>query len=154
TPRGTSSVDVDQGCVVEPLPKSRADDGWMNQAGTLAADLDLNNKTRVPQKVNGKMAGTTALPLLDRHQSGHQRAFLKVQDGCDAHCTYCIIPKLRPRLWSKPIHDAVDEANRLVAAGHVELVLTGIFLGAYGQPTALRRRQDAGTAPIAGLIDA
>ncbi|HSV16660.1 MAG TPA: radical SAM protein, partial [Tepidisphaeraceae bacterium] len=59
-----------------------------------------------------------------------------------------------PRLWSKPIHDAVEEANRLVAAGHVELVLTGIFLGAYGQATALRRRQSEGDAPIAKLIDA
>src|SRR6185312_1806647 len=46
--------------------------------------------------------GATSLPLLGQRVSGHQRAFLKVQDGCDAHCTYCIIPKLRPALWSKP----------------------------------------------------
>jgi threonylcarbamoyladenosine tRNA methylthiotransferase MtaB len=83
----------------------------------------------------------TSLPQLDARQTGHQRAFLKVQDGCDAHCTYCIIPNLRPRLWSRPVDDAVDEARRLVDAGHVELVLTGIFLGAYAQPTALHRRQ-------------
>ncbi|MDB5354904.1 MAG: mtaB [Phycisphaerales bacterium] len=99
--------------------------------------------------------GTTALPLLGERQSGRQRAFLKIQDGCDAHCTYCIIPSLRPKLWSKPVDDAVNEANALVAAGHVEIVLTGIFLGAYGQPTALRRRQPHGTdKPLSALIDA
>jgi threonylcarbamoyladenosine tRNA methylthiotransferase MtaB len=99
--------------------------------------------------------GTRSLPLLGEHQTGHQRAFLKIQDGCDAHCTYCIIPQLRPALWSKPIDDAVAEASRLVASGHHELVLTGIFLGAYGQPTALRRRQERSTSkPIAELLDA
>jgi threonylcarbamoyladenosine tRNA methylthiotransferase MtaB len=93
--------------------------------------------------------------MLGQRQTGHQRAFLKVQDGCDAHCTYCIIPQLRPALWSKPVADAVSEAQRLVAAGHVELVLTGIFLGAYGQPTALRRRQTGGAAePLGQLIQA
>jgi threonylcarbamoyladenosine tRNA methylthiotransferase MtaB len=94
---------------------------------------------------------------LGERQSGRQRAFLKVQDGCDAHCTYCIIPKLRPRLWSKPVEVAVEEATRLAAAGHVELVLTGIFLGAYGQPTALCRRQPRGGGdgkPIAELVAA
>ncbi len=99
--------------------------------------------------------GTTSLPLLGEHQTGHQRAFIKIQDGCDAHCTYCIIPKLRSRLWSKPVDEAVEEAERLVTAGHVELVLTGIFLGAFGQPTALRRRQPHDTArPLGELIEA
>ncbi|MFN4242994.1 MAG: MiaB/RimO family radical SAM methylthiotransferase [Tepidisphaerales bacterium] len=70
-----------------------------------------------------------------------QRAYLKVQDGCDAHCTYCIIPRLRPRLWSMGPDEAVREVRRCVHEGHREVVLTGIFLGATGQPTALRRRQ-------------
>jgi threonylcarbamoyladenosine tRNA methylthiotransferase MtaB len=100
-------------------------------------------------------AGTTRLPLLGQHQSGRQRAVLKVQDGCDAHCTYCIIPSLRPALWSKPVDDAVEEARRLVDCGHVEIVLTGIFLGAYGQPTALRRRQPhGGPGPLGILVAA
>jgi threonylcarbamoyladenosine tRNA methylthiotransferase MtaB len=99
--------------------------------------------------------GAATLPLLDEHQARHQRAFLKIQDGCDAHCTYCIIPSLRPSLWSKPLDDAVQEARRLVDAGHFEIVLTGIFLGAFGHATALRRRQaNAGSHPLAGLIDA
>ena len=99
-------------------------------------------------------AGANSLPLLGEAQPGRQRAFLKVQDGCDAHCTYCIIPRLRPTLYSKSLDDAVEEARRLVDAGHVEIVLTGIFLGAYGQSTALRRRQAGGSSPLAGLVDA
>jgi threonylcarbamoyladenosine tRNA methylthiotransferase MtaB len=100
-------------------------------------------------------AGTTRLPLLGQRQPGRQRAVLKVQDGCDAHCTYCIIPSLRPVPWSKPIDDVVEESRRMVEAGHVEIVLTGIFLGAYGQPTALRRRQnERGPGPLGELVRA
>jgi threonylcarbamoyladenosine tRNA methylthiotransferase MtaB len=107
----------------------------------------------------GTLTGTHSLPLLNFRQTHHQRAFLKIQDGCDAHCTYCIIPSLRPGLWSKPVEDVLKEARRLVDAGHHELVLTGIFLGAYGYPTALRRRQEhqndlGGRRPLARLIDA
>jgi threonylcarbamoyladenosine tRNA methylthiotransferase MtaB len=100
------------------------------------------------------LAGTTSLPLLGARQAQHQRAFLKVQDGCDAHCTYCIIPRLRTSLWSKPPEDLLKEARQLVAAGHVELVITGIFLSAYGQETALRRRQSAAAGhPLARAIE-
>jgi len=106
-------------------------------------------------KGRGKNVGTRSLPLLHQRQHQQQRAFLKIQDGCDAHCTYCIIPKLRPLLWSKPLDELVTEARQLVDAGHVELVLTGIFLGAYGRETALRRRQSgAARRPLADAIDA
>ena len=98
--------------------------------------------------------GTHSLPLLGQRQAQHQRAFLKIQDGCDAHCTYCIIPRLRPSLWSKPPEELLKEARQLVAAGHLELVLTGIFLSAYGQKTALRRRQSAEAGrPLAKLLN-
>ncbi|MHC5022865.1 MAG: MiaB/RimO family radical SAM methylthiotransferase [Planctomycetota bacterium] len=85
----------------------------------------------------------------------HVRAELRIQDGCDAHCTFCIIPTTRPRLRSKRVADAIEEATRLVELGHPEIVLTGIFLGAYGHETALRRRQRrAGADPLADLLDA
>ena len=100
-----------------------------------------------------------ALPVLPGSsltpKSRHVRAELKIQDGCDAHCTFCIIPKLRPTLRSKPLQDVVAEARQLVDAGHVEIVLTGIFIGAYGHETALRRKQRHSTAsPLADLLDA
>ena len=62
----------------------------------------------------------------------HQRAFLKVQDGCLLDCAYCIIPKVRPKFGSRPLTDILLEARRLVDAGYREIVLTGIHLGHYG----------------------
>jgi threonylcarbamoyladenosine tRNA methylthiotransferase MtaB len=105
---------------------------------------------RLSELVGRSEGGKVSLPLLN-HRQPQQRAFLKIQDGCDAHCTYCVIPKLRPRLWSKPVDDLVTEAKQLVDAGHVELVLTGIFLGAYGHETALRRRREPPPLPSPGL---
>ncbi len=70
--------------------------------------------------------------------AGRQRALVKVQDGCDARCTYCIIPQLRRRVWSRPLGQILAEVRCLVANGHREVVLCGVFLGAYGQATAVR----------------
>lgn len=59
------------------------------------------------------------------------RAFMKVQDGCDAHCTYCIIPSVRPTLMSRDPQAIIREAENLLARGFKELVLTGVRLGRY-----------------------
>ena len=64
--------------------------------------------------------------------SGRQRAYVKVQDGCLLRCSYCIIPKVRPKLHSRPLEHIIEEVERLVDAGHREVVLTGIHLGHYG----------------------
>ncbi|NNE00384.1 MAG: tRNA (N(6)-L-threonylcarbamoyladenosine(37)-C(2))-methylthiotransferase MtaB [Pirellulaceae bacterium] len=64
--------------------------------------------------------------------SGRQRAYVKVQDGCLLRCSYCIIPHVRPSLTSRPKEHIIDEVQRLVDAGHREVVLTGIHLGHYG----------------------
>jgi len=61
------------------------------------------------------------------------RAFIKVQDGCDNHCTYCIVRLLRGPARSRPIDAIVAEVRALVAAGCREAVLTGVNLGAYGR---------------------
>ncbi len=60
------------------------------------------------------------------------RACVKVQDGCTMACSYCIVPKVRPVLVSRPAPDILDEIRRLVDSGHREIVLTGIHLGCYG----------------------
>ncbi len=70
---------------------------------------------------------------------GQTRAFLKIQDGCDGFCSYCIIPKTRPNITFKPMDKVIDEAQGLVNSGHKEIVLTGIFLGAYGQDSVKRK---------------
>lgn len=62
----------------------------------------------------------------------HQRAYVKVQDGCLLDCSFCIIPKVRPVLASRGPDEIVDEVRRLIANGYREVVLTGIHLGHYG----------------------
>jgi threonylcarbamoyladenosine tRNA methylthiotransferase MtaB len=63
--------------------------------------------------------------------SGRSRAFLKIQDGCNNFCSYCIIPYIRNSLWSKPSDTIIKEIKTLSKAGFSEIVLTGICLGKY-----------------------
>ncbi len=60
---------------------------------------------------------------------GHTRAFVKIQDGCNSFCTYCIIPYVRGRSRSRKISDIIDEIKGLIASGYKEVVLTGINIG-------------------------
>lgn len=66
--------------------------------------------------------------------STRSRAFVKIQDGCQAPCKYCIIPTTRPDYWSKPMDQVLKEVSALVAEGHGEIVFTGIRLGLYRGP--------------------
>ncbi len=61
------------------------------------------------------------------------RPMLKVQDGCDRFCTYCIVPYARGRSRSVPVEEVVRRVKELAAGGNKEIVLTGIHLGAYGK---------------------
>lgn len=65
----------------------------------------------------------------------HTRAFLKVQDGCNQFCSYCIIPFARGRVRSRKAEDVLAEVERLAAHGYQEVVLTGIHLSSYGVDT-------------------
>jgi threonylcarbamoyladenosine tRNA methylthiotransferase MtaB len=76
--------------------------------------------------------GVTHLPQGISRFDGHQRAFVKVQDGCLLNCSYCIIPSVRPRVFSRPPEEIAGEVARLVAGGCQEIVLTGVHLGHYG----------------------
>lgn len=70
---------------------------------------------------------------IDGSGQPHTRAVLKVQDGCNQFCSYCIIPYARGRIRSRSVEDTVKEATRLVKAGFRELVLTGIHLASWGK---------------------
>ena len=107
----------------------------------------------------------------------HTRAFIKVQDGCNQFCSYCIIPFTRGRVRSRRPEDVVQEVERLAAAGYKEIVLTGIHLSSYGldfskaakaknaevdidgvdfkvmEETAARERAEAGAAEPAEKVD-
>jgi len=70
-------------------------------------------------------------PQISRFE-GHSRAFVKIEDGCNDFCSYCIVPYVRGRVRSRPPEEVVAEVERLVDNGYREVVLTGIHLGAYG----------------------
>src|SRR5262249_52809911 len=76
--------------------------------------------------------GVTARPAGLSRFDGHQRAFVKVQDGGLLRCSFCIIPPARPVLRVRPLDEIGAEGSRLVAVGYQEIVLTGIHLGHYG----------------------
>ena len=63
----------------------------------------------------------------------HTRAFLKIQDGCDHGCAYCIVPSVRGGPVSRPPDEVLAEVRRIVASGCVEVVLTGVHMGLYGR---------------------
>ena len=63
----------------------------------------------------------------------HTRAYLKVQDGCNQFCSYCIIPYTRGRIRSKNPEEVIEEVKNLAAQGYKEIVLTGIHLSSYGK---------------------
>ena len=90
----------------------------------------LTDKQQIPGFL--RQLGIADLPkgidsFCDRH-----RAFVKIQDGCQVGCAYCIIPKVRPVLRSRPIEDILPEIQTLAQNGYREIVLTGIHLGHYG----------------------
>lgn len=64
-----------------------------------------------------------------RYFEGHTRAFVKVQDGCNSFCTYCILPYVRGRSRSRSMPDIVEEVRGLIANGYKEVVITGINVG-------------------------
>jgi threonylcarbamoyladenosine tRNA methylthiotransferase MtaB len=67
-------------------------------------------------------------------QASRTRGFIKVQDGCDCHCAYCIIPTVRGSARSRPAQAVLEEARRRVEQGQPEMVLTGISVGDYRDP--------------------
>lgn len=92
----------------------------------LVAVSDVKRERGVP------VLGTRALP-------GHTRAFLKIQEGCNYTCSYCIIPAARGLSRSVPPDQVLAQVRRLADAGYQEIVLTGIHLGGYGQDLKPRR---------------
>lgn len=84
----------------------------------------------------------------------HTRAVLKVQDGCNQFCSYCIIPYARGRIRSLPIQKAVEQVRALVEQGFQEIVLTGIHISSYGKDLKERENQEGKKEDLLSLIQA
>ncbi len=118
---------IASGCAARLLPESVRRDATVpagpDWAASLRATLD---------RLLGPPARPEA-PTEPRRFTGHARAFVKVQDGCDLGCAYCIVPQLRGPPRDRPLNDIVAEVERYVRAGHAEVVLTGVSIGLWGR---------------------
>ncbi|NLG24255.1 MAG: tRNA (N(6)-L-threonylcarbamoyladenosine(37)-C(2))-methylthiotransferase MtaB [Clostridiales bacterium] len=100
----------------------------------------------------GELEGAAFEPLsIERHE-GHTRAVMKIQEGCDHRCAYCIIPSVRGVPRSMALSSVADEAARLADAGYRELVLTGIHLSSYGRGQGATLLDAAAAASAPGGI--
>ena len=88
-------------------------------------------------------------PLFVRRGGTKSRALLKIQDGCDEHCTFCATTLARGANRSRPVADLIEEARRL-AEHHAEIVLTGVHIGTYGQEPGAGSRE---RVSLGGLLE-
>jgi threonylcarbamoyladenosine tRNA methylthiotransferase MtaB len=109
-------------CVDYVVGLGRLDDLLRAVAG------ELGTKTAVSDLRRADDVGTLGISTFP----GRSRAFVKVQEGCDLFCTFCIVPVARGRSRSVPPRLVLDEIERLAASGFREIVLTGVHLGGYG----------------------
>lgn len=103
--------------------------GGTSAPGSLAADPDPG-----PAAPDRLVGAAPASALDGRAASARTRGFVKVQDGCDCHCAYCIIPTVRGSARSRPASAVLGEVAQRVAGGQPEVVLTGISVGDYRDP--------------------
>lgn len=96
----------------------------------IVASLEQDRSPRGLVRPYGARGSFEMLPPARRR--GRTRGFLKIQEGCNQGCTYCIIPTVRGPLRSLPIEEAVARAQAMVESGYREIVLTGLHLGLYG----------------------
>ncbi|MBQ7144505.1 MAG: tRNA (N(6)-L-threonylcarbamoyladenosine(37)-C(2))-methylthiotransferase MtaB [Oscillospiraceae bacterium] len=85
------------------------------------------------RKIDDPFRRLTLEPLPAGPMEGRTRAYMKIEDGCDNFCAYCIIPYARGRVRSMPLADAAAEATRLQAEGFLEIVVSGIEISSYGK---------------------
>ena len=99
------------------------------------ADFTVDNegKMQIMELVNSaalpRFEGTTEYN--DAEQEARIRSFLKIQDGCNDYCSYCIVPLVRTKIYSVPAAEVIDTVNRRVSDGYKEVVLTGTKIGTY-----------------------
>lgn len=127
------------GCMVQAFPEQ--------SSKLLEADILIGNKDKknIPLLVEEFLKNRRKIVNVNDYKNddifekmgiysfdGRTRAFLKIQDGCNRFCSYCIIPYARGRVRSKPLNDISNEVKTLALRGYKEIVLVGINLSAYG----------------------
>ncbi|MCD7803835.1 MAG: tRNA (N(6)-L-threonylcarbamoyladenosine(37)-C(2))-methylthiotransferase MtaB [Oscillospiraceae bacterium] len=137
--KNPDTITVVAGC----YPQAHGVTELINNADIIVGEA---NKTKIPELISDFLANKEHVCEIPPHQKGEKleemslskrtektRAIIKIQDGCDRFCSYCIIPYARGRSRSKPIEEIEAEARELALQGHKELILVGINLSCYGE---------------------
>ena len=98
-----------------------------NIVSIIKNELILENDSSIDENINSSNPGLFLTEL-----DGHTRAFIKVQDGCNMFCSYCVIPYVRGRLQARPVEEVLEEIRMLAERGVAETVITGIHLSSLG----------------------
>lgn len=136
--KNPDAVTIVTGCFAQLDPEA---------AAALGADLVCGNRNKLDAAeyaiaaMKEKQAAKIAVPEIDTMPieemsaaiGGKTRAFLKIEDGCDNHCAYCIIREARGRVVSRETGDILCEAKEMTAAGVKEIVITGTEIASYGR---------------------
>ncbi len=130
------------GCMTSAIPSTEKD--------LPEADIVMGNRDYrvIPSLISEFLMKKERLVNIEKHEKGeqysplnitdfseHTRAFMKIEDGCDRYCTYCIIPYARGFVRSRDIEDIKNEAISLAKKGYKEIVLVGINLSSFGKDT-------------------
>lgn len=142
--KNPDSIVVLTGCMPQAFPE--------DAEALKEADIVLGNKnnTRLPELIERYFSCSQRIIEIESHETGDKfagdkisgfegrtRAIVKIEDGCNRFCSYCIIPYSRGRVRSKPIEELEAELRTLSDAGFIEIVLVGINLSSYGSDIGL-----------------
>lgn len=130
------------GCMAQAFPKESTE---ISEVDLIIGNTDYD---KLPQAVLNAMNGCASRVLVSEHHKTytdigvtkmdeHTRAFIKIEDGCNRFCSYCIIPYARGRVRSRSLESIKKEAEALAEKGYKEIVLVGINLSAFGSDTGL-----------------
>jgi threonylcarbamoyladenosine tRNA methylthiotransferase MtaB len=134
TKRQDEPVVIVTGCMVDGQKEK------LKQLNGVTYFVENARKTSIFQLVDAHFKGETVSPddfskdlfgFEAADETFHTRSFIKIQDGCDNFCTYCIVPKVRGRAASRPVADILDNVRKVVDFGFKEVVLTGVNVGRY-----------------------
>lgn len=142
--KNPDAIMVLTGCMVQAFPEKSQE---LQEADII---LGTSNRGRLVDYIMSFMSSRQRIVDISEHKNGEKfesmsinnfnertRAYVKIEDGCNRFCSYCIIPYARGRVRSKPLEEIKPEVEALAAAGYKEIVLTGINLSVYGQEFGL-----------------
>lgn len=133
--RNPNAIIVAMGCYTQLFGKDTEADiviGNKDKSKIIELLEKYQKENKPYKKIYDLMKDTPFENMEINHFENHTRAFVKIQDGCNAFCSYCIIPYTRGNPRSKKESDVIEEVTKLVENGYKEIVLTGIHTGRYG----------------------